>query len=281
MKNWCILTLLALISACNTKPKEAQRLDETKIEALRSIDAWEIIPQFQTILDSAEVEGCILVYDVQNKTFMTNDSIQTTHGYLPASTFKITNSIIALETGVVESDTSIFEWNGEKRRMQVWEQDLTLHDAFHVSCVPCYQDVARRIGPNRMNAYLDSFNYGSMVVDSSNIDVFWLEGESQITAKQQINFLKRFYDGKLPISNRTHQMMKQLMVIQQSDSITLSGKTGWSIRNGNNVGWFVGYLEKNDNVYFFATNVLPQESFNMDLFGKIRKEVTEKALRTL
>lgn len=212
---------------------------------------------------------------------MTNDSIQTTHGYLPASTFKITNSIIALETGVVESDTSIFEWNGEKRRMQVWEQDLTLHDAFHVSCVPCYQDVARRIGPNRMNAYLDSFNYGSMVVDSSNIDVFWLEGESQITAKQQINFLKRFYDGKLPISNRTHQMMKQLMVIQQSDSITLSGKTGWSIRNGNNVGWFVGYLEKNDNVYFFATNVLPQESFNMDLFGKIRKEVTEKALRTL
>jgi len=55
---------------------------------------------------------------------------------MPASTFKIVNSIIALETGVVENDSTMFKWNGEKRRLPIWEQDLTFRDAFHFSCVP-------------------------------------------------------------------------------------------------------------------------------------------------
>ena len=71
------------------------------------------------------------------------------------------------------------------------------------------------------------------------------------------------------------------MVIEEQDNFRLSGKTGWSIRNGNNNGWFVGYVEKDNNVYFFATNVEPEEEFNMDMFPMIRKEITYKALKQL
>jgi len=88
--------------------------------------------------------------------------------------------MIALETAVVENDSSLFRWNGEDRMLEVWEQDLTLKEAFHYSCVPCYQEIARKIGANRMNRYLDTLNYGTMEVDSTNIDRFWLQGEYQI-----------------------------------------------------------------------------------------------------
>jgi beta-lactamase class D len=236
---------------------------------------------FQQILDSANVVGSVLVYDPQTNTAYSNDFSRCDKGYLPASTFKIPNSIIALETGVVEDDSTLFKWNGEKRRLPVWEQDLIFKDAFRVSCVPCYQEIARKIGVKRMKEYLAKLNYGNMVVDSSNIDLFWLEGESAITMNQQLDFLKRFYNSELPISERTKEIVKRLMLIEKNDSWVFSGKTGWVIRNGNNIGWFVGYLEKGNTVYFVITNIEPKESFNMDLFPKMRTQISLGAIRKL
>ncbi len=71
--------------------------------------------------------------------------------------------------------------------------------------------------------------------------------------------------------------MKDLIIIEKNDDYTLSGKTGWSIRNGNNNGWFVGYIEKGDKIYYFATNIIPSKEFNMNMFAKIRQKITIKA----
>ena len=92
-----------------------------------------------------------------------------------------------------------------ERRLKVWEQDLTFKQAFHYSCVPCYQEVARKIGATRMNVWLNKLDYGQMHVDTTNIDVFWLEGDSQINQYQQIDFLKRLYRSELLISHRTER----------------------------------------------------------------------------
>jgi len=236
---------------------------------------------FRQILDSANVSGSILAYDPQANTTYSNDFQRCDKGYLPASTFKIPNSIIALETGVVENDSTLFKWDGEKRRLPVWEQDLIFRDAFQFSCVPCYQEIARKIGVERMKEYVAKLNYGNMVVDSATIDLFWLEGESTITMNQQLDFLKRFYYSELHISKRTYEIMKRLMLIESNDSWKFSGKTGWTIRNGNNIGWFVGYLEKGNKVYFIVTNIEPNEAFNMDLFPKIRTQISLGAFRKL
>ena len=142
-------------------------------------------------------------------------------GHLPASTFKIPNSIIALETGLIEDDSTLIKWDGDERRLPAWEQDLVFRDAFHYSCVPCYQEIARKIGEKRM------------------------------------------------------------LVIEENDTLKLSSKTGWSIRNGNNNGWFVGYLEKSGKVYFIATNIDPEVEFNMDLFPLIRKEISLQAVKMI
>lgn len=261
--------------SCTNKKTNSDNNQSPEIE--REI----VVSEFQTLIDSSDVKGSILIYDLKDDKYYSNNFNWAKKGNLPASTYKITNSIIALETGVVQSDSTLFKWNGEERRLKIWEQDLIFKDAFHYSCVHCYQEVARKIGVNRMNKYLDKFDYGKMKVDSTNIDLFWLEGESQINQYQQIEFLKRFYNSELPISQRTETIMKRMIVIEEDETYKLSGKTGWSIRDGNNNGWFVGFVEIKENTYFFATNIEPNQRFNMDMFPMIRKELTFKALKQL
>lgn len=275
MKKIHILSIVILVFSCTNKKTNSDKNQSPEIE--REI----VVSEFQTLIDSADVKGSILIYDLKDDKFYSNNFNWAKKGNLPASTYKITNSIIALETGVVQNDSTLFKWNGEERRLKIWENDMIFKDAFHYSCVPCYQEVARKIGVNRMNKYLDKLDYGKMKVDSTNIDLFWLEGESQINQYQQIEFLKRFYNSELPISKRTETIMKRMIVIEEDETYKLSGKTGWSIRDGNNNGWFVGFVEIKENTYFFATNVEPNQNFNMDLFPMIRKELTFKALKQL
>ena len=275
MKTFYLTTLLILLFSCNEKKITSDTKENKETE--REI----ILQEFQTILDTANVKGAILIYDLTDDRYYSNDFEWTKKGNLPASTFKITNSIIALETGVVENDSTLFKWNGEKRYLKNWEQDLIFRDAFHYSCVPCYQEVATKIGAKQMNTYLDKLQYGNMDVDTTTIDTFWLQGASQINQFQQIDFLKRFYQSELLISERTVGIMKRMMVIEEIDEYKLSGKTGWSIRNGNNNGWFVGYIEARNKTYFFATNVEPKEQFDTNMFPMIRKDVTYKAFNQM
>jgi beta-lactamase class D len=237
-------------------------------------------PEFGNILDSLKVKGAILIYDVKNKTYYSNDFNWTKTGIIPASTFKIPNSIIALETGIIKNDSAIFKWNGEKRRFKKWENDLTFKEAFQVSCVPCYQEIARKVGVKRMRSYLKKLNYPGMVFDTLTINDFWLQGKSKITQTQQIDFLNRLYFSKLPISKRTENIMKDIMIIKKTESYTLSGKTGWGMRDELDNGWLVGYLETNNSVYFFATNV-EMKNATMEQFPSIRINSTKKAFKAL
>ena len=271
MKIFYYIPILILVISCSG---EKTPTDNKKSEVL---ELEIIVPEFQAIIDSANVDGAILIYDLQQDKYYSNDFEWAQKGNLPASTFKITNSIIALENQVVQNDSTLFKWNGEKRRFKSWEQDLIFRDAFHFSCVPCYQEIARKIGVQKMNGYLNKLEYGNMDVDSTSIDLFWLVGKSHINQFQQIDFLKRFYLSELPISKRSEEIMKRMMIIQENDEYKLSGKTGWSYNNGVDNGWFVGYIESEGKTYFFATNVEPKKRFDMKMFLMIRKDVTFKA----
>lgn len=271
MKTFYIIGLFMVFFSCK---KKQVTFNKEKNKLSKEI----LVPEFQSIINAANLEGAILIYDLKKDTYYSNDFKRIKKGNLPASTFKIPNSIIALETGVVENDSTLFKWKGVARRMKIWEQDLTFKEAFHVSCVPCYQDIARKIGSKRMNRYLNKLGYREMEVDATSIDMFWLEGSSKINQLQQIAFLKRFYQSELPISKETEVIMKRLMVIEETDTYKISGKTGWSIRNENSNGWFVGYVELEKGTYFFATNITPKQQFNMRIFPMIRKEITYKAL---
>jgi beta-lactamase class D len=267
----CILGCLFLTS-CNTV------IEETGKEPGQML---EEVAGFQDILDSADLTGTILIYDPQKPLYYTNNFENWQEGSIPASTFKIPNSIIALESKVISDVNHIFKWNGEPRQISTWERDMNLTQAFHLSCVPCYQQIAREIGTVKMKEYLKKLDYGSISVSDSTIDVFWLEGESKISPWQQVDFLQRLHEYKLPISGQTRTTIMDMMILEQIPVYTLRGKTGWAIREGKNTGWFVGSLEVKKNTYYFATRVSPTEDFNMDYFPAIRKQVTMKALSSL
>ncbi|MFT5738467.1 MAG: beta-lactamase class D [Maribacter sp.] len=158
---------------------------------------------------------------------------------------------------------------------------MVLKSVFQFSCVPCYQEVARKIGSKKMNAYVQKLNYGNLKINSTNIDSFWLEGESRISQTQQIDFLKRFYTLELPISEKTQNIMSTIMLMEETDQYKLSGKSGLSNDNENYNGWFVGYIELKNNTYIFATNLEPKKGFELDSFIKKRLDLTLNAFREM
>lgn len=270
--NALIYYLIALfITSCSYKTAKKTELPQQRI----------IQTSFSEILDSANVTGAILVYRSKDSTFYSNDFSYSEKRTLPASTFKIVNTIIGLETGVLKDTSHRFKWDGNKRSLPVWEKDMNLKEAFQLSCVPCYQTVARNIGTKRMITYLATLKYGEMVVSDSTIDNFWLQGSSKISPFQQLDFLHRFYTKSLPISTRTHQLMMNIMLLDKQESYKLYGKTGWVIREKLNIGWFVGILELKKETYYFATRIEPKPGFDMDLFPKTRVTITMEAFKKL
>lgn len=271
--------LSILFSACKEEVKEkiVKSTPKEKRESEKKFTE-RVQKAFAEIIDTSNVEGSILLFDFQKEKYYSNDLVWAEKEHLPASTFKIPNTIIGLETGAIQSDTSVFKWDGKPRSMKAWEKDLTLSEAFDVSCVPCYQQLARTIGYDKMKQYLNRFNYGAMEVTPKTLDKFWLEGNSKISQYQQIDFIERFYHDGLGVSEHTTNTMKKIMVMEETENYVLAGKTGWSFQNNIDNGWFVGYIEVGEKVYFFAVNVIPKEGFNINNFGEYRVNIARKAL---
>lgn len=238
------------------------------------------IPGLKSIFDKFKVDGSILIYDQNASSYMGYNLGRCNIAFGPASTFKIPNTLIALENKIIDVDY-VFKWDGKKQRLPQWEKDMNIAEAFKVSCVPIYQEIARRIGVEKMKYYVQLFNYGNMDINADNVDKFWLEGNSSITQYQQIYFLQNLYNLRLPVSEEAMKQVKKIMINEVGDGYVISAKTGWAVRQNESVTWFVGYVEANDNVYFFATNLAPNENTNMNNLNQIRMDLTKDVMRQL
>ena len=221
-------------------------------------------------------EGCFVLYDMKKDSYIKYDSQKCGEQFIPASTFKIFNSLVALETGVIKDEFEVFKWDSVKRFYDKWNQDLDMVNAFKYSGVWFYQELARRIGEEKMQYYISKNHYGNENI-SGEIDYFWLNGEIRISADEQIEILKKLYNNYLEFSKRSMDIVKQIMIYEKADDYTIRAKTGWA-GDEDQIGWFVGYVEKGSDVYFFATNLQskePEEGFVS------RKEVTFKILKEL
>jgi beta-lactamase class D len=225
-----------------------------------------------------DVEGAFCLYDPEDDRTITYNPDRCGERFLPASTFKVVNALVALETGVVAGPDEAIAWDGVDRGYASWNRDHTLATAMEHSVVWYYQEVARRIGRERMQHYVDLIGYGNQDI-SGAIDSFWLDGGLRISALEQIELLQRLYEGELPFSERSMDIVREMIVLEEGEGYRLSGKTGWTSRVESHIGWFVGYLEVGDRVYFFATNVEREES--SESLGWISREITEQVLREM
>jgi beta-lactamase class D len=222
------------------------------------------------------IEGCFVLYDMKaDKYYIYNDK-RANEGFLPASTFKIPNSLIGLETGAVKDENEIIKWNGVKNKITEWNHDQDMKNAIKVSCVWFYQEIARRIGIKRMQHYINAIGYGNKNI-GDKIDNFWLQGKLRITAMQQIEFLKKLYKNDLPFSRRTMETVKSIMVTDTNYNRIYHSKTGWSVSGDKGNGWWVGYIEQGDDVYFFANNI----DINKDEDAGARIDIAKNILRSM
>jgi beta-lactamase class D len=112
--------------------------------------------------DSAHVDGCFAMQNNATADITVYNMKLDTERVLPASTFKIVNSLVGLQTGKILDEKMVIKWDGVKRSNEDWNKDLTMEQAFKVSAVPYYQEVARRIGRDTMKLWVDSLHYGNM-----------------------------------------------------------------------------------------------------------------------
>ena len=220
--------------------------------------AQDLSPYFKN------TNGAFVLYDLKGNHYIRYNEQRCRERFSPKSTFKIPNSLIGLDTGVVRDADFTIAWNRQKYPPQDnwnqepfihWAQDHTLRSAIKYSVVWYYRELALRVGKQKMKKYITAFNYGNETI-SKDVDNFWLDNSLKISADEQVEFLKEFYAGRLPVSKRATEIVKDILVLENTPAYKLSAKTGGgSIAEGRYIGWFVGYLETKGNVYFFATNI--------------------------
>ena len=233
-----------------------------------------------------KVVGCFGLYNnATNEFTFYNKKRFTDSSYLPASTFKIVNSLIGLQTGVISSDSMIIKWDGVKRNVEEWNKDLSMYEAFRVSSVPYYQEVARRIGKDRMEYWMDTVNYGAGPKDtafriSTTIDSFWLDNSLKITPDEELGLVKMLYFDQLPFFKNYQEKVKKAMLFENTTMYRLAYKTGWGRKeNGNHLAWAVGWVEENNHPYFFVLNFESPDA-NADI-PAIRMKILKEILQQL
>lgn len=219
------------------------------------------------------VDGTIVIASLKAGTTFVHNDARAQRRYPAASTFKIPNTLIAIEEKAVAGADSVFRWDGQKYAVPEWNRDQTLESAFKISCVWCYQQLAERIGEETYRTVLRNIRYGELR-EPFSLTTFWLDGGLQISAEEQIDFLKQVYNRALPFSPNGYDTLRQIMLKEQTPAYSLWAKTGWAARTEPQVGWYVGYVETRQDVWFFATNLRIRTREDLPL----RQQLTHNAL---
>lgn len=240
---------------------------------------WQEKGSWKKHFQRAKVEGCFLLYDPQKDLYLSFNRKRVNTGFLPASTYKIFNSLVALETEAVRDENEVLKWDGVARMVPAWNQDQHMREAIKNSTVWFYQEMARRIGEERMQRYVNEAHYGNQNI-GGGIDQFWLDGNLRITAKEQIDILLKLDRNQLPFSQRTMNIVKDILINEKTDKYILRAKTGWAglgNQSTKQIGWWVGYVERNKNVYFFAMNI----DIKKDADAAARMKIARSILREM
>jgi len=218
----------------------------------------EMQPDLGDAFTDAGTTGTFALFDPSDGgRIVVTDRERAEVAFLPASTFKIPNALIALDTGVVaDADSTMFPWDGVKRPIEAWNKDHTLRSAILVSAVPVYQEIARRIGQERMQKYVDLFDYGNRDI-GGGIDQFWLTGSLRIDPVEQIDFTDRLRRRALPISKRSQDLVCDILSVTKVGDSIIRAKSGLlgAERGEPSLGWMVGWAEKGEAHTVFALNM--------------------------
>ncbi|MCW1916647.1 class D beta-lactamase [Luteolibacter sp. GHJ8] len=232
----CILGTILLLTPLHAEP--TPRVDRS----------------FGTAFQKEQATGTLAILDPTSAALRVWNPERAKQRFIPASTFKIANALIGLDTGTVKSPDEILPYGGKPQLFKEWEHDMSLKDGMRVSAVPIYQELARRIGPERMAAGVKALNYGNMETGKV-IDRFWLDGPLTISATEQVEFIRRLLADELPLKKETMQQVRAIVSTEKFEHGTVHFKTGWCTATKPQIGWIVGWVTWGGTHTPFALNI--------------------------
>ncbi len=231
-----ILFVLSFVTIENAKAKQPSFQDVTRLPL-----------RLETVFDG--VRGCAVFYDPGMKTLEIYNEHMVKDQVPPQSTFKIVATLMGLENGVLKDQQSKMHYNGMKYRIDAWNNDVNLVQAFRFSCVWYYHQVVYSIDRPKIVQFLNKLRYGNEDVsqwlgngsgDKSELSGFWLSSSLKISPLEQVRVLADIFEGKSDIQRKNISILKDIMQQKQKN---IFAKTGSNLRGKS---WFVGFVEQGE-----------------------------------
>lgn len=249
----------------------------TCLVVMSSVAAGASDIRFDDLFSAEQTVGTLIVESVGTGEVWLHDADRASEPKTPASTFKIPNSLFALEARVVADVDEVVPWDGRVRRNRDWNKPHSLRSAIIVSSVPTYQELARRIGRKTMGHLVNKAGYGNQSIGEA-VDTFWLMGPLKISAAGQVAFLKRLHARNLPFSAQNQAAIIDILEVDRGDNWVLRAKSGWAVNTRPSIGWYVGWLELERDTYVFALNM---DMLNSSAHLHARSSIARKALERI
>lgn len=230
--------------------------------------------RWKPIFDKYQIQGTFVLKNLTTGKTEAQNLQRAETRFCPASTFKITNSLIALQCGSVKNIFDTIRWDLQDKGFANWNKDHTMQSAMKVSCVWFYRELARRTGETRMQEWLNKINYGNNFI-GNQVDYFWLNGDLKISAVEQISFLQKFIYKELPFDTKIQKSVTDILLTDSTSIYKVYSKTGWSMRNKPGIGWLVGWVENKNGTFIFAMNI----DINNDKEIALRKQISYEILQ--
>lgn len=221
--------------------------------------------------------GTFVLYDMNQDTFQIYNQELGTRRSSPDSTFKIFSGLFALQEELITPSSTGQSWNQEPYPFESWNQDQTLASATKNSVNWYFQNLDTQMGYSRLSAYYRQISYGNCDL-TGGIPYYWAESSLKISPVEQTLLLADLWQNRWNFEEENIQAVKDALYLSDTAVGRLYGKTGTGQKNGRNIrGWFVGFLEKDEQEYCFALQI--QDSPNAS--GTTASAVTLKILTEL
>ncbi len=265
----CLIIVFSMFSAASASSlNERPEWETYKERSHNATDTTDIAyanlieTEWEKYFNDRNVTGTVYIVDERGEggNFVYNRDRAITR-FTPASTFKIPHALFVLDAGIVEDEFQVFPWDGVERSVgiekydAVWNSNQTLPLSLRYSVVWLYQQFAKELGSEKEIDYLSRLGYGNAVV-GEDVEQFWLDGSLEISALEQVSFLQQLYRNQLPFAVEHQRLVKDMMITEAGSDYKIRLKTGWGTpENKDDVGWYVGWVERDDGAVFFAANI--------------------------
>ena len=229
------------------------------------------LPAFATPAFAAPASNsptCTVIADAATDAVLFRDGPSCDKPVSPFSTFKIALAVIGFDSGLLkDAHAPAIPYDPALNvSLEPWRHTTDPTRWMQYSVVWYSQDLTRKLGMERFSSSVDALAYGNRDVSGdpgkdNGLSRAWLSSSLKISPMAQIGFLGRLGRGELPVSAEAQALAVAVQpVFTVADGWIVRGKTGnglqrradGSLDEARQIGWFVGWAEKQGRRVSFA-----------------------------